>query len=101
MKYIVLKRTWYSFIQEIPIIFPVELNHKNIFDAVKDVDGMEDAVLVSAGFLNILHAPHCFGNSDTLHTTSRGVIDSNIIRNFINNRGVLDEDDYEDALAVA
>ena len=66
MKYIVFKRTWYSFIQEVPIIFPIELNHREVFESVKNVDGMEDAVLVSAGFLNLLQAPHCFGNSDSL-----------------------------------
>ncbi len=90
MKYIVFKRTWHSFIQELPIIFPIELNHKEVFDSVKNVDGMEGAVLVSAGFLNLLHAPHCFGNSDSLRTKSRGPIDADMIRNYINNRGIVD-----------
>lgn len=91
MKYIVFKRTWYSLMQELPIIFPIELNHKQIFDSVKTVDGMEGAVLVSAGFLNIMHAPHCFGNSDSLHVTSRRSIDANMIKNYVNNRGLLTE----------
>lgn len=93
MKYILLRRTWHSFIQEVPIIFPVEFNHKEVFDSVKQgVQGLEDAVLVSAGFLNILDAPHCFGLSDTLHSSSRGSVDSNTIRNYINNRGIVDWD---------
>jgi len=90
MKYIVFKRTWHSFIQEVPIIFPSELNHEEVFHSLKGVDGMEDAVLVSAGFLDLLYAPHCFGNSDTLHMTSRGLADANMIKNYINNRGIID-----------
>jgi hypothetical protein len=90
MKYIVFRRTWHSFIQECPVIFPSELNHEEVFHALKDVDGMEDAALVSAGFLDLLHAPHCFGNSDTLHATSRGSVDANMIKDYINNRGIID-----------
>lgn len=90
MKYIVLKRTWHSYQQEVPIIFPMELNHKEVFDSIKNVDGMKNAVLVSAGFLNIMEAPHCFGNSDALSSTSRGQIDANMIRNYVNNHGMLE-----------
>lgn len=91
MKYIVLKRNWHSlFVQELPIIFPEELNHKQIFDSVKNVEGMADALVVSGGFLHILNPPICFGNSDSLLTTSRGAVDAELIRHYINNRGVLD-----------
>jgi len=90
VKYIVLKRTWHSFIQEVPIIFPGDLNHNEVFDSIKGLVGMEDAMLVSAGFLTILDAPYCFGNSDTLHAVSRGPVDADMIKNFINNHGIVD-----------
>ncbi len=91
MKYIMLKRTWNSLVQELPIIFPEELPHNEVFDSIKaGVRCMENAELVSAGFVHILDTPHCFGVSDSLCSESRRSVDSNRIREYINNHGVVD-----------
>jgi hypothetical protein len=90
MKYLVLRRTWCAYTQEVPIIFPKDLMHSQVFDSVKSVVGMEDAEVISAGFLHMLNAPYCYGNSDTLRATSRGAIDAAMIKDFINSRGILD-----------
>ena len=92
MKYIMLKRPWNSSVQELPIIFPEELPHNEVFDSIKaGVGALEDAELVSAGFVHILDTPHCFGVSDSLFSESRRSVDSNRIREYINNHGVLDK----------
>lgn len=90
MKYIVIRRTWRSFIQECPVIFPEEFTHPEMFEAIrKGVEDMEDAELVSAGFLDIMTALNCYGMSGGLKSASRGAADTNLIREYINDRGVV------------
>ncbi len=92
MKYIVLKRTWHHFTQECPIIFPEEFTHPEVFYAITEgIADMKDVALVSAGFINILNEPHCFGVSGGLNNlASRGTVDSYRIREYINDRGIVD-----------
>jgi hypothetical protein len=90
MKYIVIRRTWRTFVQECPIIFPEEFTHPQMFEAIKGgIEDMEDAVIVSAGFVDIMTMLNCHGVSGGLKLASRGSVDSSRIREYINDRGVV------------
>lgn len=60
-----------------PIIFPDNLVHSLVAESIKTHEGLEQAVVISAGSCN-LHV-ECFGKSDTLKVKSLEKKDSQAI----------------------
>lgn len=83
--------------REWPIIFPDELVHAYMFEAVRGMKVMLGhnrwarpylgAKAVSAGEITV--AGHCHGGSETLQLKSRGNIDTNIVNAFDYLKGLL------------
>lgn len=79
MKYIMLqKHLGNNIIQRIPIIFPSNLVHEDVFYACKNIEGLESTEIVSAGDFNTINCK-CSGKSETLNVKSDSEEDSTII----------------------
>jgi len=77
MKYIVLRVQD----QELPVIFPEQMIHSLVAEALSKMPSMAGAVPVSAGQLSSLDiGSGCHGNSTTLGLSSRGVQDDQLIQ---------------------
>lgn len=84
MKYIVLKQIGKHFSREVPIIFPNELVHSVVAEAIMDAlekEGHKTGFdVVSAGeFSSMDIQADCNGKSTTLNVKSRGDVDSRMI----------------------
>lgn len=74
-------------IVELPVIFPLEITHKQIADGVQRGIGMDrhsrgvEVKPTSAGFVEHLHGPEarCYGSSESLGLTAH-VKDTDILR---------------------
>ncbi len=92
MKYVILEVNLDDKLtQAMPIIFPQQLIHVDIFNAIAHSFMMSHELpcrVRSAGFINALG--ECYGYADTL---GRGSLpgDANIIRNYDHTNGMLDK----------
>ena len=85
MKYIMLKVEQGDIDRELPIIFPDQFVHEDIFKAlVRSTDPSSNLIItgvVSAGFINSADIrSKCYGESTTLKKKSRGQEDDNRIK---------------------
>lgn len=83
MKYVMLRCSDAGVTQELPIIFPGELVHKLVVDALLPMlqgeHRFERVEVVGAGEARILCAS-CSGSSSTLQVPSRGNVDKAVIQ---------------------
>ncbi|WP_260524279.1 hypothetical protein [Serratia sp. PL7] len=91
MKYIML-RVNKPMAREIPIIFPDNLVHADVVNAMRMLvayPGIEDATVVSAGYCNLNLSAECYGKSETLGISSRESDDSIVINTYDYTHGLL------------
>lgn len=79
--YVVLSLNGESLTREIPIIYPDFISHIDIVRAALAIEGLEGAVPVSAGSLDVATG-HCFGKSETLGLVSREDDDRRLINSY-------------------
>ena len=83
MKYIVMQRKIGDMIQEIPIIFPAQLVHKHVAQALLKLPGNPYNFInkvASAGEVTFDNdSITCYGESETLNIKSRGLEDVELI----------------------
>jgi hypothetical protein len=87
MKYIMLRRQCENEPQDIPIIFPEFLNHRDVYKAVRETLALSRCQPVSAGTCAMV-ALSCDGKSDTLGLPSREDVDRRTINCYDYSRGV-------------
>jgi hypothetical protein len=74
MKYVMLRCRIGSITKMVPIIFPNELVHQDVAEAITHLIGMKhgwDAEVVGAGEVGGLDVSACSGGSETLSVSSR------------------------------
>jgi hypothetical protein len=89
MKYVMLQTQIGDMKQAVPIIFPKQLNHIDVADAIRKLEGMENAQVVSAGECNV--RGQCGGRSPTLSLDSRGKEDDEIINTIDYMQGLIED----------
>ena len=93
MKYVVIRRTLGTVVQEFPVIFPDDLPHRDVAEAIGFVVSRlppKDTVVngpVSAGQVIFEKAPHCYGWSAGLTLDSRPT-DSTLIFTMDSTNGI-------------
>jgi len=101
MKYIVIKVDQGRIVREIPIIFPDDLVHKEVLDAVRTMRGFSSVPCVSAGFVSSLDVGlhpvrdgyiNCYDGSASVGVNSRGAVDALLISEMDYSHGILDAD---------
>ncbi|WP_431222233.1 hypothetical protein ACQ86O_17925 [Serratia sp. L9] len=91
MKYIML-RVDKPMAREIPIIFPDNLVHADVVNAMRTLvayPGMANATVVSAGYCNLNLSAECHGESTTLNVSSRESEDNLVINTYDYTHGLL------------
>ncbi|OCJ46351.1 hypothetical protein [Serratia sp. 14-2641] len=91
MKYIML-RVDKPMAREIPIIFPDNLVHADVANAMRMLvayPGMANATVVSAGYCNLNLSVECHGKSTTLNVSSRETDDNIVINTYDYTHGLL------------
>lgn len=91
MKYIVLEAEIGDQVVELPIIFPNQLVHSDVYKALARLpeESLVVTRLVSAGFCNSAGInAGCHGNSGTLNKTARVGIDDHLIKWHDYNHGI-------------
>lgn len=94
MKYIVVSISMGpNLVKEIPIIFPNDLVHANVFEAIKTMKHLGEAKIVSAGELSSLGiTSECHGQSTSLKgVVSRETTDTKLIQNYDYFHGLVDD----------
>lgn len=95
MKYIMMRIDG-QVARELPIIFPDEMVHSYMLEAVRSMRCQLEnrifrpyalATAVSAGEITV--NGNCFGGSETLGVKSRGNVDSNIVNTFDYMKGMI------------
>ncbi len=83
MKYIVMQRKVGGTVRHVPVIFPNELVHRHVAEALLKLPGNPYQFLnkvASAGDVTVeLGSVACSGGSTTLNIKSRGVVDERLI----------------------
>lgn len=95
MKYIVAVRTIGQVRQEFPVIFPDDILHADMDEAVKAMllalplpRGAHIDKTVAAGFVIFDSAPRCFGQSTGLDLASRGTVDGTLFHTYDSTNGI-------------
>ncbi len=80
MKYIVIKEMLGDDLaREIPIIFPVVLVHRNVWERMQKLCSI-NATVIAAGEVSLFDGVRCHGKSETLNLKSREGVDERLIR---------------------
>lgn len=77
MKYIVIRQTTGTITREFPIMFPNELSHVEVANALlKGCPELKEGNVVGAGEMSCMDVePNCSGRSSTLNINSREELD--------------------------
>lgn len=80
MKYIVISHELADgVVQEIPVLFPLDLMHSVVAEAIMAKMLQHKAQIVAAGEMTFGSAPMCFGHSTSLNVNSRGPDDAALV----------------------
>lgn len=91
MKYIVMQVNHAGMTREFPVLFPAELGHIDVFDALRTkCPELTQATAVSGGEISSLNIePGCYGRSSTLNVNSREKVDDQLITMRDYNAGIV------------